>query len=221
MDALIKINGSDKLDDRTKKSVATKIKYVSDGVAEVERIAGLKYPAYFVEPVLTVTESNDNIGGLGVLYARTIPVETGGKVHIVVQLTAPLVLLATKATIKLVLAHEFLHYLELVRSFVRLDLTSELTANTIFEERYADSLRAIDPSKVFSKSKKLVRDLKNKTSAGLEDEKLNEKCRLKWIEKGLPMAKIPIASNQIRVSVSSIVSSSFDDAVRDFVLKLG
>ncbi len=106
------------------------------GVKVVENASGINYPPYYVEPVLTVVESQDNLGGIGVLYARTVPVDATGKVSIVVELSAPLILFGTKTFLKIILAHELLHYVELVKSFTRMDIASQITSSSIFEEQY-------------------------------------------------------------------------------------
>ncbi|MGA2876667.1 MAG: hypothetical protein ABSE82_14170 [Nitrososphaerales archaeon] len=219
LDPLFKLSKTEMLDKKTKKSIEAKMKNLVAAVSEVEKYSGLKYPPYYVEPVLTVTESTDNMGGLGVLYARTIPIDVNGRIEILVEVTAPLLLYATKVTLRLVLAHEFLHYVELVRNFTKLDVVSQITASSMYEERFTDSSRAVDPSRIYS-NKKLVSDLRKRTSAGLDDEKLNEKCKTKWIERGLPMAKIPLGSNQVRVSIESIVRSTFDPKVKSLVASL-
>ena len=219
MDALPKIEASS-LDSKTKKSIASKMKNVVEGVQSVEKASGIRYPPYYVEPVLTVVPATGNVpDGLGVLYARTIPVEFEGTVRVVVEISAPLVLFATKATMKLVLAHEFLHYVELVKNFVSMDIVSQITASTIFEERFTDSSRAVDPARVFS-SKKLVRDLGRKTSVGLDDPKLNEKCNDKWISKGMPMRRLAMGSNQVSISVQAIGHSKFDPKVIELVSRI-
>ncbi len=219
MDPLFKIRKTDALDSKMKKSLVTKMKNIESAVSDVEKFSGLKYPAYYIEPVLTVTESNDNMGGLGVLYARTIPIELNGRVEIFVEITAPLLLYSTRVTLRLVLAHEFLHYAELVRSFTRLDIVSQIASASMYEETHTDNSRALDPARVFS-NRKLVTDLKKRTSSGLHDEKLNEKCRIKWIEKGLPVAKIAIGNNQVRVPIDSISRSAFDPKIKDLVARL-
>lgn len=196
------------------------MKNVVEGVQSVEKASGIRYPPYYVEPVLTVVPATGNVpDGLGVLYARTIPVEFEGTVRVVVEISAPLVLFATKATMKLVLAHEFLHYVELVKNFVSMDIVSQITASTIFEERFTDSSRAVDPARVFS-SKKLVRDLGRKTSVGLDDPKLNEKCNDKWISKGMPMRRLAMGSNQVSISVQAIGHSKFDPKVIELVSRI-
>ncbi|MDG6924152.1 MAG: hypothetical protein JRN67_12785 [Nitrososphaerota archaeon] len=210
---------TDKLDKRTKKAVEGKLKNLQACVTDVEKLSGLKYPRYYIEPVLAVAESNDNVGGLGVLYARTIPVEVLGRVEILVEVTAPLLLYATKGILRLVLAHEFLHYLELVRNFMKLDVVSNMTSSSLYEERHTDYSRALNPSHVFS-NKRLVSNLKKQTSIGLEDEKLNEKCKARWIERGLPMTKVALAMNQSRISISAIMQSQFDPDAMALITKI-
>ncbi len=85
---------------------------VQEVISEIENMSGISYPVFYIDPVLTVSISPDNNDGIGILYARTIPVETRGNVEIVIQLSAALVLFSTKSTLRLVLAHELLHYLE-------------------------------------------------------------------------------------------------------------
>ena len=219
VDPLFKLNVSAGIDKKTKRSVTSKLKNLLAVVEEVERMSGMNYPKYYIEPVLTVAESGDNIGGLGVLYSRTIPIEVGGRVEILVEISAPLLLYATKVTLRLVLAHEFLHYVELIRNFTKMDIVSQITSSSMYEERHTDFSRAIDPSKIFA-NKRLVSDLRKHTSAGLDDDKLNEKCRTKWIEKGLPIARINLSQNQTRFSVDSILRSTFDPEVRRVISQL-
>jgi len=219
LNALFKVDSSGLLGSKLKKRIGLKMKNVLSGISEIEKFTGLNYPNYYIEPVLTVTVSQNNADGIGVLYARTIPVEKLGRVEIVVQLTAPLLLYSTKATMRLVLAHEFLHYLELVRNFSRGLVSSQLASDSIFEEEYMDSTRAVEPSKVF-KNKKIVRELDTKMKNGLSDDKLNEKCKVNWIETGLPMARIPMGRNQVKVSMESVLKSSFDPQVAKFVSEL-
>lgn len=219
LDPLFKLEATDKLDKKTKKSVASKLKNLIGVVSDIEKFSGLKYPPYYIEPMLRVVESNDNVGGLGVLYARTIPIEIEGKVQILIEVTAPLLLYSTKVTLRTVLAHEFLHYLELVRNFTSMDVTSQVASSSLYEERHSDYARAVEPGKIFSNSK-LVRDLRKRTVTGLEDEKLNAKCKSRWIEKGFPVIKLNLAQNQVHVSVESLMRSSFDPKVKSIVASI-
>jgi hypothetical protein len=219
LNPLSKIETTDLLQNKIKKKIYAKMKNVDSAVSQIETLTGVRYPPYYIEPVLTVTTSQNVIDGLGVLYARTIPIEKTGKIQIVVQITAPLVLFGTKVTVRLILAHEFLHYLELVRNFSRGLVTSQIVSNSIYEEHYSDSSRAVEPSKVF-KNKKLVADLKKRMKDGLNDEKLNEKCNTNWIEKGLPLGRISMGQNQVHLSMDSVFRSSFDNSALDFLKKM-
>lgn len=215
----MKVQGSSLLDKKTKRSVAAKIKNVYEAIQTIEQMTGVKYPIFYIEPVLTVSSSNGPAETLGVMYARTIPIQVKQGVAIVVELTAPLILYATKATLRIVLAHEFLHYVALVRSFSRMDVTTQITADTLFEERYADSSRAVDPSIVFG-NKRFAKALAKKTGAGLDDPKLNEKCRSKWLEKGMPVTRISMGTNQVSIAVDSILRTEFDPKVREIASRI-
>lgn len=220
LDSLVKVENAIVLNKRTKKSISLKLKNVIEAIRSVEQSSGLVYPPYYIEPVLTVVPPSDNVGeGLGVLYARTIPIDIQGKVKIVVELTAPLVLFATKATMKIVLAHELLHYIELVRNFTAMNVTSQITASSMFEERFTDYSRAVDPLLVF-KDKKFAKTVAKKTTAGFDDPKLNEKCRQKWIEKGLPVVKIAMGTNQVNIAIDSVLRSDFDPKVKELISKI-
>jgi hypothetical protein len=201
---------SSKINEQLKKRLIAKKSISESAVAEIEKLSGVTYPPFYINPTLFVSVSADGNGEIGILYARTIPIEVIGKVSILVQLSAPLILYATKSTLRVVLAHEFLHYLELVRRFSTGELLSEISPETFFEETHEDARRVIDPLQVFPKRSKLAKDLQRYFYSGFSDEKLNEKCRKYWIEKGLPTEKLQMGSNQVRVSIDSLARSSFD-----------
>src|SRR5579872_2194743 len=194
VDPLLLLRASQKIDEKTRNRIVLRSKLLRDAVSEIEKISGVSYPSYYVEPTLTVSVASDNYGGIGILYARTIPVDTAGRVEILVQVSAALLLYSTKSTLTRVLAHEFLHYLELVKKFSRGHLSSELSSNSLFEERFEDGKRVIDARKVFPRRKRLAADLDADFQIGFSDEKLNEKCRKLWIEKGLPTVKIAMGA---------------------------
>jgi len=220
LDPIRLVTTTSMLDDKTKKRISNRMKNVEELVSEIEKASGIAYPTYYLEPVLAISVSSDNFGGLGILYARTIPVESKGSIEIIVQLSATLVLYATKSALRLVLAHEFLHYLELVKRFRSGMISSEIPSNSLYEELYDDSRRAIDPLGVFPKRPKLVKDLRANFQTGFSDNKLNEKCRKSWIEKGLPTAKISIGANQVKISMEALARSCFDANVLEFLKKL-
>jgi hypothetical protein len=219
LDPLVRIKVTDKLDEKMKKRIVGRLKIVRSAISEIENLSGLTYPQTYIEPILTISVSQDNIGGIGVLYARTIPVEANGRIEIVVQLSAPLVVYSTKATLKIVLGHEFLHYLELIKDFSTGNISSQSSSSSIFEESYMDSKRAVDPLKVFPK-RKFTKDLAKNLHGGFDDEKLNEKARKFWIEKGLPTAKLSMGENQVKISIEAVANSEFDPKVLELLSRI-
>jgi len=212
LDPLVRFNQPENeniLPTRLKSSVLKRIKYVEKGIKRVQIASNLLYPKYYVEPVLPVTETIHEVGQLGVLYARTIPAVGPAGVEIVVQLSAALVAYAAVSTIDAVLAHEFLHYVEFVRKFTKMDSLAEEISTTIYESVYADADRLYDP-KLLYKDKRLLSLLNKKFAGGLNDPKLHEKTTKKWLEKGLPILRIPPESNTMRIPVSALLSSNFD-----------
>ncbi len=220
LNPLTLIQSTPELDDDIKKKILSKLKVVEEAVSEIEEMSGISYPEFYVEPVLTISVSSDSYGGIGILYARTIPVESKGTIEIVVQLSAALLLCGTKPTLRLIIAHEFLHYVELVKQFSSGRVLSQITSSSLFEEGYEDSGRAVDPIKIFRRKRKLAKELEAAFHGGFSDEKLNEKCRKSWIEKGLPTVRMAMGANQVKISMRAVASSAFDPKVVELVSKL-
>ncbi len=203
---------SGKLPKPVLRRIRSRTRHVEGAVRRVERASGLSYPSYFVEPVLPLVKSGVEFGDMGVLYARIIPTTLVGSLTILVQFTAALVAFGSKGTIEAVAAHEFTHYMDLVRRFSRMNVVSDESFTTLFESAYADAGRTVSPKLIF-KDKALVSLLGRKFKEGLVDDRLNETVRKKWIGKGLPVRVIASDENVARVEISSVLSTSFDPEV--------
>ena len=195
------------------KKVKERSKYLTAGVARVERASGLKYPPYYVEPSMPLATTSVEFGSVGALYARVIPAKFEGRVSIIVQFTAPLLAFGLKGTIEAVAAHEFTHYVDLVRRFSRMQVTSDERVSTLFESGYADEGRVVAPSLLFAGDKKLAALVNKKFRGGLSDEKLNEKVAKSWIEKGLPTRRVAPEENIVNVGIDLIANTKFDPMV--------
>ena len=195
------------------KRIRVRSNYLIAAVSRVQRAAGLSYPPYYVEPSLPLATTSVEFGNVGALYARVIPAKFEGRLSILVQFTAPLLLYGAKGTIEAVAAHEFTHYVDLVRRFSRMQLTSDERVSTLFESEYADEERVVSPSRIFVNDKKLAALVNKKFKGGLSDEKLNEKVAKGWIEKGLPSMRVPPEDNVVNVSVEAIANTQFDPMV--------
>ena len=160
-----------------------RIKIVEDAVDRIEKITELDYPDYYVEPSLTLSSSDIELEQYSVLYARTIPVCTKqNQIRVVIQISLPLVLYGLKGTIHAVMAHEFIHYLDLIKRFIDLDISSDHIPQTGFETGYLDNEKTIDHKIVFKSDRSLKRMLDMKFDHGLIDPKLDIKTKKSWIE---------------------------------------
>lgn len=189
-----------------------RFRFVADGIKRVEKASCLSYPQFYVEPVLSVSSTSLELGKLAVMYARTIPLEHNGKVEIIIQLSIPLIVFGVKATIQAVIAHEFMHYVEFVRKFSRLDVLSEESSSTIFEAPLVDMGRLFSAKDLF-KDKKLVEYVDTKFRNGLQDSSLNDRTLKKWIDKGLPSKRVSIDANRVKIPIQAIMNTTFPSKI--------
>lgn len=198
------------------KKILTRFKFVQEGVTRVEKASGIKYPPYYIEPSIVLSTSPIEIDQFGILFARTIPLVSEDKrLNIIVQLTGPLIAFGIMGTIHAILAHEFLHYLELVGRMVRMDIVSDEVSGTLFEGTYADLTRLFDPKAVFNKDKSLIRLITKKFPEGFRDPKLEDKCIKLWLKKGLPAARISMDENVIRIPISAVANTPIDQNLKN------
>jgi hypothetical protein len=193
--------------------VKSRGKYLFGAVARVEKATGLRYPPYYVEPTLPLAVTSVEYGSMGAFFARVIPATYEGKLSIIIQFTAPLLLFGAKGTVEAVAAHEFTHYLDLVRRISRMTMLSDERVSTLFEAGYADEERVVSPSKVFSKDKALAKLVEKKFTPNLTDEKLDEKVSKSWISKGLPARRASTEENNARLDMSTVARTTFDPSL--------
>jgi hypothetical protein len=209
-------------DGRFLKSIYKRVEVLDSCVKEVEASANLKYPDYYVEPILPIYTGSSN--GIAVYYARTLPYSTPSGLDIVIQLTAALISYGSKSSLKTVLAHEFLHYLDLVRRMSKFEILSDEIRTSTFEAMYSDLERTIKPEYVYS-DKNLIRSIKKKFVEGFEDKSLKEKTLDRWINKRKPVIELPPEENIVRIPVNMVLTIKFDPIlllrIRDLEKKSG
>jgi hypothetical protein len=194
---------------------------VTKGIKRIENAAGLKYPYYYVEPNVVISTSQVESSQFGILFARTIPmVNENSQLNLVIQLTAPLIAFGLLGTVHAILAHEFIHYLNLVGRIMRMDIISDSIPGTLFEERYGDSSRLMEPNLVFKSDRTLVDHITNKFPEGFSDLRLEEKVVNEWIKKGLPATKITIDSNIIKLPIELMANLEVDEVVKEKILEM-
>jgi hypothetical protein len=184
------------------------------GINRIEKASGIQYPVAYVEPSLVISPSNSY--EYGILFARTIPVMFEEKFQIVIQISAPLIAYGLKGTIHAILAHEFLHFLELVRKISKMELLSDEISGNLFENVYSDETRLFEPKAVF-KDRMLLDHITKKFPAGFRDYKLEDKVIRFWADRNLPKSNISLDVNNVKLSVESLSKIKFDSK---FILKI-
>ena len=175
---------------------------VSDGIMRIEKASSIKYPIVYVEPSIIVSGTNNSLD-IGILYARTIPLIIDDSIHVVIQVSAPLVAYGLKGTIHAILAHEFLHYLELITRLSNNELISDEISSNLFENIYSDNTRLLEPRSVFNDNT-LISHITKKFPSGFRDHKLEDKVLKLWIEKKLPVSKISLDTNTVKLNATKL-----------------
>lgn len=192
--------------------VTERFSLITSGIERIEKASGTKYPVSYVEPSAILTSSSDVTFGYGILFARTLPVFFEEKFQIIIQISAPLVAFGLKGTIHAILAHEFLHYLELVRKASRMEILSDEVSANLFENVYADSTRLFEARAVFD-DQTLLTHITKKFPTGFKDYKLEDKTEKLWISKNLPVTNIALDANTVKLSAESLAKVSWDPAL--------
>ena len=189
--------------------IEKRFQLVLDGILRIENASSIKYPIMYVEPSILVT-GNTNSFDVGLLYARTIPLITNNSIHVVIQISAPLVAYGLKGTIHAILAHEFLHYLELVTRLSNSELLSDEISSNLFENVYSDNTRLLEPRTVFNDNT-LISHITKRFPSGFRDYKLEDKVIKFWIEQKLPASKISLDTNTIKLNATQLSNIKFDE----------
>ena len=186
------------------------------GINRIEKASGFQYPIAYVEPSLVISSPNPNSYEYGILFARTMPVMFEEKFQVVIQISAPLIAYGLKGTIHAILAHEFLHFLDLMRKISKMGLLSDEISGNLFENVYSDETRLFEPRIVF-KDRTLLNHITKKFPAGFRDYKLEDKVMKFWADRNLPKSNISLDTNTVKLSAESLSRIKLDPA---FILKI-
>ncbi len=198
------------LPDKVVSLIENRFHIVLDGINRIEKASGINFPIAYVEPSLVLSSSSSY--DYGILFARTIPLISENQLQVVIQISAPLVAYGLKGTIHAILAHEFLHYLDLVRKVSKMEILSDEISGNLFENVYADNTRLFEARAVFN-DKTLLQHITKKFPAGFRDYKLEDKSIKFWSKKNLPTTNIAMDTNIVKLSAESIAKIKLDPAL--------
>ena len=198
------------LSDKMHSLIVKRFPLVISGIDRIEKASGMNFPLAYVEPSVVITNSSSF--DYGILFARTIPVISENHLEVVIQVTAPLVAYGLKGTIHAILAHEFLHYLELIRKVSKMGLVSDEISGNLFEGVYSDTQRLFDPRAVFD-DKTLLLHITKKFPEGFRDYKLEDKVVKLWIEKKLPAINTTLDTNIVKIPAEVIANTKIEPSL--------
>jgi hypothetical protein len=226
-DTLIKVRQARELGlipSKTYDIIIERFYIVKTGIERIERASGLKYPRYYIDPTLIIAAPSSfadlQLAQFGFLFAQTIPVvKKNNEIDIVIQVTAPLVIYGLLGTIHAILAHEFLHYLELLGKIIKMDIISDQLSASMFENRYLDSGRLIEAKFVFRSDHVLLDHITKRFPEGFKDTRLEKKTIKYWMNKGLPSITVSLDSNVTKIPVEAMANLNIDQGVKDKILE--
>jgi hypothetical protein len=206
------------------KVIVDRFHIVDMGIQRIERASGLRYPYYYIDPTLIVATPSSfadfQYAQFGFLYAQTIPVvKRNNEIDIVVQVTAPLVVYGLLGTVHAILAHEFMHYLELLSRVIKMEVVSDEISSNLFENKYLDSGRLIDARFVFRTDHMLRDHITRKFPEGFKDTRLEEKTIKHWMNKGLPSISVSLDSNVTKIPVEAMAKLNVDQGLKDKIFE--
>ena len=212
MDPLSKVHNAHKegiLSDKIHRLIRKRFSLVVEGINRIEKASGINFPVAYVEPSVIISQSTEGSYNYGILFARTIPIISNDQVQVVIQISAPLVAFGLKGTIHAILAHEFLHYLDLLRRISKMEIVSDEVSGNLFESTYSDATRLLEPRAVFN-DKTLLLHITKKFPEGFRDYKLEEKVEKLWIGKQLPTTNITLDTNVVKLTAQSLAKTKLD-----------
>ena len=204
MDPLFKVKDAHEngiIPTKTFELVKERFNLVLTGIDRIEKASNLNFPIAYVDPSVVVSKSKSF--QYGILFARTIPFEYKNMIDVMIQISAPLVAYGLKGTVHAILAHEFLHYLELVSRMSNMEILSDQISGNLFENVFTDNTKLFKPQAVFT-DKTLISHITKRFPLGFHDYKLESKTEQFWIKKNLPVTNITLDSNTIKISSNSL-----------------
>lgn len=212
LDPLLRVHESyknAKIPQKIHSLIVKRFEIVLEGIKRIEKASGINFPLAYIEPSVVVSHPSPGSFDYGILFARTLPVITNEKLNIIIQITGPLVAYGLKGTIHAILAHEFLHYLELLKRISKMDILSDELTGNLFESKYSDSTRLFEPRAVFN-DKTLLLHITKKFPEGFRDYKLEDKVVKMWIEKNLPAIHITMDTNITKIPATILANTKLD-----------
>ncbi len=181
-------------------------------VKVVERNALLPYPDVRVDPRLTIILHEAFVQA--VLHAYLDVKRTKKGVKPLVTVSLPFLCLARKQQMTAVLAHEFLHYINMAMKFLGSDVFSlqqrfggTITGHLLFDEA------AQTPAEKVYKGRYLRELISKRFHSVINDESLTSRIEDEWVDIGLPTTTLGSEDLVVHLSMEEFVNMTFPSEV--------
>ena len=121
---------------------------------------------------------------------------------IVIQLSAPLIAFGSNCSIKSILVHEFLHYVNLIDNILTMDMVSNTLSSSIYENSYSDLIKVYNPIKIFRNDSSLIKYISLNPLEKFKDSSLEKKFVLDWLNLKLPTKNISMDTNNTKIPIN-------------------
>ena len=200
--------------------IINKFHLVHDCINHIYDVTNLKFPVCYVEPFLMISTSSIDIGKYGLIFARTIPTVYKNELVIIIQLSAPLIAFGSNCSIKCILVHEFLHYVNLVDKILTMNIVSDTLSSSIYENSYSDLIKIYNPAKIFRNDSSLVKYTSMNHLERLKDSALEKKSVQEWLNLKLPTKNISMDTNNTKIPIKLISKFEPDYVLKNILLSL-
>jgi len=197
--------------------IAARALVASTIVERIQSASGARYPYWFASPYALIMEDSAQMQQ-AILYSRLVPIiADDGRLNLTVELTAPLLLYASKETLLAAMAHEFSHYVDFSRRISDFRLQAAEPSYTVHESLYMDEEALFDPGRIFGRHRSIIRSIERKFQNGLSDDALNKKALGQWISKSLPVKRLAPEDNTTDIPVRALMDYKVAEDLRRLI----
>jgi hypothetical protein len=96
-----------------------------------------------------------------------------------------------------------------------MEIVSDDRIDSIYQGIYEDMTHLLDANIVFGNDNTFVRNIIEKFEYGFNDTTLQNKVLQQWIKEGLPITKLTIKDNNIKIPIKSIMNFSINSDLKE------
>jgi hypothetical protein len=96
-----------------------------------------------------------------------------------------------------------------------MEIVSDERIDSIYQGIYEDMTHLLDANIVFGNDNTFLRNIIEKFEYGFNDTSLQNKVIQRWIKEGLPITKLTIKDNNIKIPIKSIMNFTINSDLKE------